>query len=66
MKPAELILRHTITHPVCHTTIVGTRSVEHLTENLAAAAKGPLPDDVCEEVRCRVAAVIDEFGISDL
>ena len=60
MKPAEFILRYTITHPHCHTTIVGTRSIEHLRDNVAAMVKGPLPDDLYEEVRRRVAAVAGE------
>ena len=58
MKPAEFILRYTITHPHCHTTIVGTSSIDHLRDNVAAMAKGPLPDDLYDEVRCRVAAVV--------
>jgi aryl-alcohol dehydrogenase-like predicted oxidoreductase len=40
MCRAELILRYTLTHPHCHTTIVGTCNPEHLAENLAAAAWG--------------------------
>ncbi len=39
MKPAELILRYTLSHPHCHTTIVGTCNPGHLAENLAAAAQ---------------------------
>ena len=60
VKPTELILRYTITHPNCHTTIVGTCSEEHLNDNLAAMAKGPLPDELYEEVRGRVAGVLAE------
>jgi aryl-alcohol dehydrogenase-like predicted oxidoreductase len=57
MKRAELILRFTLSHPHCHTTIVGTCNPEHLAENLAAAASGPLPSALCEEIRSRVAAL---------
>ena len=57
MKPAELILRYTLTHPHCHTTIVGTLNPDHLAANLAAAEKGPLPAEIYEEVRRRVAGV---------
>lgn len=57
MSRAELILRYTLSHPDCHTTIVGTGSVGHLTENVAAAASGPLPSDLVEEIRSRVAAL---------
>jgi len=61
MTGAELLLRYTIKHPACHTTIVGTRSVAHLQANLAAMEKGPLPDDLYDEVRRRVArAIADE------
>ncbi len=58
MTGAELILRYTIKHPHCHTNIVGTCSLEHLKANLAAMGKGPLPDDLYEEVRRRVAEAI--------
>jgi len=58
MRPAELILRYTLGHPNCHTTIVGTRSLEHVKDNLAAAARGPLPTELQEEIRKRVARAI--------
>lgn len=58
MSKAELILRYTLSHPHCHTTIVGTANLEHLAENLAAAERGPLPDDLYETVRSRVAGVL--------
>jgi len=57
MKRAELILRYTLSHPHCHTNIVGTCDPQHLAENLAAAASGPLPSDMYEEIRSRVAAL---------
>lgn len=57
MKPAELILRYTLSHPHCHTTIVGTCNPGHLAENLAAAAHGPLPSELYEEIRSRIAAL---------
>ncbi|HDZ21418.1 hypothetical protein LCGC14_0333430 [marine sediment metagenome] len=57
MTPPELILRHTLTHPHCHTTIVGTFNLDHLAANIVAAAKGPLPADVYDTIRQRVAAV---------
>ncbi|MBN1866927.1 aldo/keto reductase [Candidatus Sumerlaeota bacterium] len=47
MKPSEFLLRFTLSHPHCDTTIVGTCDAEHLAENLAAVAAGPLPQDVC-------------------
>lgn len=59
MSRAELILRYTLTHPHCHTTIVGTCNPGHLAENIAAAASGPLPSNVYEEIRSRIAALED-------
>jgi aryl-alcohol dehydrogenase-like predicted oxidoreductase len=54
MSRAELILRYTLAHPHCHTTIVGTCNAEHLAENLAAAARGPLPVELCRAIAARV------------
>jgi aryl-alcohol dehydrogenase-like predicted oxidoreductase len=54
MKRAELILRYTLSHPSCHTTIVGTCDSQHLAENLASAAKGPLPPDLYKQVNARL------------
>ena len=55
MKRAELILRYTLSHPHCHTTIVGTCNPAHLAENLAAAERGPLPPELVDEITARVA-----------
>lgn len=57
MKRPELILRYTLSHPHCHTTIVGTCNPDHLAENLAAAARGPLPSELYDEIRSRIAAL---------
>ena len=57
MNRAELILRYTLGHPHCATTIVGTCNPAHLAENLDAVAKGPLPHDLFEQVSYRVAAL---------
>lgn len=51
------LLRFTLSHPHCHTTIVGTLQPSHLAENVAAAQRGPLPKDVYEEAKKRLAAV---------
>lgn len=56
-SPANLILRFTLSNPACHTVIVGTSSHQHLIENLAAARAGPLPRNVVEEIRARVAGL---------
>ncbi|QDU94172.1 General stress protein 69 [Lignipirellula cremea] len=55
MQKAELILRYTLSHPHCHTTIVGTCSHAHLAENLQAAAAGPLPEELQQQIAARVA-----------
>ena len=56
MSRMEFTLRFTLSLPQLATTIVGTRNPAHLQENLAAAAKGPLPADVYEEAKRRLAA----------
>ncbi|WP_372721382.1 aldo/keto reductase [Novipirellula sp.] len=58
MSRAELILRYTLSHPHCHTTIVGTCNPGHLAENIAAAKKGSLPDDLYQAVTQRVANAV--------
>ena len=54
------LLRFTLSHPDVHTTIVGTLYPEHLQENIAAARKGPLPQDVYEEAKRR----LDRAGVA--
>lgn len=56
MTPMEFMLRFTISHPDMATTIVGTANPAHLQDNVAAAAKGPLPEDLYEEARKRFGA----------
>ncbi|WP_284548455.1 aldo/keto reductase [Aestuariimicrobium sp. T2.26MG-19.2B] len=50
------LLRFTNSHPGMDTNIVGTKSVAHLKDNIAAAARGPLPDDVYAEAKKRLGA----------
>jgi aryl-alcohol dehydrogenase-like predicted oxidoreductase len=52
----EFMLRFTLSHPGLDTTIVGTSSTEHLDDNITAAAKGPLPDDVIVAAKDRLTA----------
>lgn len=58
MSRAELILRYTLSHPQCHTTIVGTCNAEHFAENLASAEAGPLPAELYREISYRVATAV--------
>ncbi len=51
----EFVLRFTLSTPGLSTTIVGTSNLDHLRENVAAAVKGPLPDDVARAARERLA-----------
>jgi len=50
----EFTLRFTLSHPGLHTTIVGTRNLEHLRANVQAAKLGPLPADVVAEAKRRL------------
>jgi aryl-alcohol dehydrogenase-like predicted oxidoreductase len=55
MSRMEFMMRFTLSHPDMHTTIVGTINPKHLQDNLNAAANGPLPKDVYEEAKRRLA-----------
>jgi aryl-alcohol dehydrogenase-like predicted oxidoreductase len=55
MSRMEFTLRFTLSDPHLDTTIVGTKNVAHLEDNLAAAAKGPLPATVVAEAKRRLA-----------
>lgn len=57
MVPAEMILRYTLSHPNCDTTIVGTCNRDHLEENIAAAIRGPLPPDLYSAIESRIESV---------
>ena len=48
----------------CQATIVGTKSVEHLAANVAAAERGPLPAELYAEVDRRVQTALAEIGPS--
>jgi aryl-alcohol dehydrogenase-like predicted oxidoreductase len=56
MSRTAFMLRFTLSHPDLDTTIVGTASIDHLRENLAVAAAGPLPEDVLREAKTRLSA----------
>jgi aryl-alcohol dehydrogenase-like predicted oxidoreductase len=50
----EFMLRFTLTNPDLDSTIVGTRDPAHLHQNIEAALKGPLPEDVMREAMRRL------------
>jgi len=54
------LLRFTLSHPHCDTTIVGTLQAEHLRENVAVAMRGPLAADVYAAAKLR----LDRIGES--
>jgi aryl-alcohol dehydrogenase-like predicted oxidoreductase len=56
-RHTDFLLRYTLSHPYCHTTIVGTLNPVHLQENIRIAEKGPLPKDVYEEAKRRLTQV---------
>jgi aryl-alcohol dehydrogenase-like predicted oxidoreductase len=56
MSRMEFMLRFTLSNPDLDTTIVGTKNVAHLHDNVAAALKGPLPGDMLAEAKRRLAA----------
>lgn len=55
MTPMEFILRFTFTNPDLDTTIVGTIDPAHLQANLDMLRQGPLPPDLYEEAKRRLA-----------
>ena len=56
MTPMEFILRFTCTNPDLDTTIVGTINPAHLQTNLNILQQGPLPPDLYEAAKHRLAA----------
>jgi aryl-alcohol dehydrogenase-like predicted oxidoreductase len=55
MTPMEFILRFTFSNPDLDTTIVGTANPDHLRENIDILLKGPLPADLYEAAKTRLA-----------
>ena len=51
------ILRFVANHPSVHCNLVGTTSPAHLSENIEAMVRGPLPADVYAEAKRRLDAV---------
>nr|ART36800.1 D441 [uncultured bacterium] len=56
MSRMEFMVRFVIADPSLDTTIIGTKNLDHLRDNLAAARKGPLPKDVFAEAKRRLDA----------
>jgi aryl-alcohol dehydrogenase-like predicted oxidoreductase len=56
MSRIEFMVRFAIAEPALDTTIIGTKNLDHLRGNVAAARKGPLPADVIAEAKRRLDA----------
>lgn len=56
MHRMEFMLRFALALPALDTAIVGTKNVDHVRDNVAAALKGPLPEDVVKEAKRRLEA----------
>ena len=56
MTPIEFILRFTVSNPDLDTTIVGTINPAHLQTNLDIVQQGPLPPDLYQKAKQRLAA----------
>jgi aryl-alcohol dehydrogenase-like predicted oxidoreductase len=52
----EFMVRFAIASPDLDTTIIGTKNLDHLRDNVAAALKGPLAADVVAEAKRRLDA----------
>lgn len=53
----ELALRFVISNPDISTTLMGARSAQEVEENVRAVEKGPLPQDVLDEIQAIAAMV---------
>jgi aryl-alcohol dehydrogenase-like predicted oxidoreductase len=53
---AQFLLRFVLTHPDIHTIIVGTKNLEHLADNVAAAHRGALSDDEYQQALARLSS----------
>ena len=53
----ELLIRFVISNENITSAIVGTSSAEHMKNNIAAAEKGPLPQDILAEIRRRISKI---------
>jgi aryl-alcohol dehydrogenase-like predicted oxidoreductase len=54
MSRIEFMVRFVIAEPALDTTIIGTKNLGHLRENVAAALKGPLSADLVAEAKRRL------------
>jgi aryl-alcohol dehydrogenase-like predicted oxidoreductase len=53
----EFLIRFALSHPGMSTMIIGTKNVDHVAENIRAAAKGQLDPATYEEAKRRLAGI---------
>jgi len=58
----EIALRFTLSQPGVHSAIIGTTNPDHTRANLAAAAKGPLREEVVQKLREAFGAAESSSG----
>ncbi|MFF0148494.1 aryl-alcohol dehydrogenase-like predicted oxidoreductase [Amycolatopsis sulphurea] len=56
MSRHEFLLRFTLSHPALSSAIVGTSSLAHFMSNAEIASRGPLPAELYDEAKRRLAA----------
>jgi aryl-alcohol dehydrogenase-like predicted oxidoreductase len=56
MSRHEFMLRFTLSHPALSSAIVGTSRLAHFEANAEIAARGPLPSELYDEAKRRLAA----------
>lgn len=59
---AEVALRFTLSHPGVHCALIGTTNPQNARRNLDAAAKGPLPAAVLQQIQTAFATARQESG----
>ena len=57
MPAFEMCLRFVLSNPAVSTIPIGCKTADHLQASVAAAAKGPLPDDIINRLD-EIAAMI--------
>ena len=50
----DFLIRYVLTHPAITAGVCGTRGTEHLMENIRAASRGPLSEEVYAEAKRRL------------
>jgi len=62
----DFLIRYTITHPAITAGVCGTRGTEHLIQNVRAASRGPLSDEIYAEAKRRLNGVGIVAGDTDI